>query len=208
MKKRIAKIARKTKETNITVNLAIDGKGKADVKTGIGFLDHMLTLFAKHGFFDLSLSAKGDLDVDIHHTNEDVGITLGDAFKKALGTKRGIKRFGDSFVPMDGCLVRVVADISNRPSLHMHYKTKRDIEDLLSKLAIGDDIKYSFVNLEQFSQAFVMNAGINMHIEILAFDRDLHHLIEAIFKAMGRAIDEATQIDARSKSIPSTKGKL
>lgn len=208
MKKRISKITRKTKETAITVNLLIDGKGEADIKTGIGFLDHMLTLFAKHGFFDLDVSAKGDLDVDIHHTNEDVGITLGSAFKKALGDKKGITRFGDSFVPMDGCLVRVVADISNRPSLHIHYKTKRGIENLLANLTIGDSVKYSFVNLEQFSQAFVMNAGINMHIEILAFDKDLHHLMEAVFKAMGRSLDEATQIDKRAKGVPSTKGRL
>ncbi len=208
MKKRTAKISRKTKETAITVNLLIDGKGKADIKTGIGFLDHMLTLFAKHGFFDLTVNAKGDLDVDIHHTNEDVGITLGSAFKKALGDKKGITRFGDSFVPMDGCLVRVVADISNRPSLHIHYKTKRGIENLLANLTIGDSVKYSFVNLEQFSQAFVMNAGINMHIEILAFDKDLHHLMEAVFKAMGRSLDEATQIDKRAKGVPSTKGRL
>lgn len=208
MKKREAKIARKTKETDIIVKFNIDGKGNSDIETGIGFLDHMLTLFAKHGFFDLSVAAKGDLDVDIHHTNEDVGITLGSAFKKALGAKKGIKRFGDSFVPMDGCLARVVADISNRPSLHVHYKTKRDTENLLANLTIGDNVKYSFVNLEQFSQAFVMNAGINMHIEILAFDKDLHHLIEAIFKAMGRALDEATQIDKRARGVPSTKGKL
>jgi len=208
MKKRIAKLVRKTKETDITVRLVIDGKGDADIKTGIGFLDHMLTLFAKHGFFDLIISAKGDLDVDIHHTNEDVGITLGIAFKKALGDKKGIARFGDSFVPMDGCLIRVVTDISNRPSLHVHYKTKRDIENLLANLAIGDSVKYSFVNLEQFVQAFVMNSGINMHIEILAFDKDLHHLIEAIFKAMGRALDEAVKIDKRTKGVPSTKGKL
>ncbi|MCX5687511.1 MAG: imidazoleglycerol-phosphate dehydratase HisB [Candidatus Omnitrophica bacterium] len=208
MKKRTAKTARRTKETDITAKLGIDGKGKVKIKTGIGFLDHMLTLFAKHGFFDLDISAKGDLDVDIHHTNEDVGITLGSVFKKALGDKKGIRRFGDSFVPMDGCLVRVVADISNRPSLHIHYKTKRDIEDLLANLAAGDSVKYSFVNLEQFTQAFVMNAGINMHIEILAFDRDLHHLIEAVFKAMGRSLDEATQIDKRSKGVLSTKGRL
>ncbi|OIO34426.1 MAG: imidazoleglycerol-phosphate dehydratase [Candidatus Omnitrophica bacterium CG1_02_40_15] len=208
MKKREVKIARKTKETTITVKIAIDGKGKSDIKTGIGFLDHMLTLFAKHGFFDLSIIAKGDLDVDIHHTNEDIGITLGSAFKKALGNKKGITRFGDSFVPMDGCLVRVVSDISNRPSLYIHYKTKRDIENLLANLAIGDSVKYSFVNMEQFTQAFVVNAGINMHIEILAFDKDLHHLIEAIFKAMGRSFDEATQIDKRAKGVPSTKGML
>lgn len=208
MKKRTAKITRKTKETDITVKLSIDGKGGADIKTGIGFLDHMLALFAKHGFFDLSVTAKGDLEVDIHHTNEDIGITLGSAFKKALGNKKGITRFGDSFVPMDGCLVRVVSDISNRASLHVHYKTKRDIENTLANLSIGDSVKYSFVNLEQFAQAFVMNAGINMHIEILAFDKDLHHLIEAVFKAMARALDEATQIDKRVKGILSTKGKL
>ncbi len=208
MKKRAVAIKRKTKETDITVKLNIDGTGKSKVNTGIGILDHMLELFAFHGLFDLDITAKGDLKVDIHHTNEDVGITLGSAFKKALGAKKGIKRFGDSFVPMDGCLARVVADISNRPSLHVHYKTKRGIENLLANLAIGDNVKYSFVNLEQFSQAFVMNAGINMHIEILAFDKDLHHLIEAIFKAMGRALDEATQIDKRAKGVPSTKGRL
>jgi len=208
MKKRTSKLSRKTKETDIAVKLSIDGKGDADIETGIGFLDHMLTLFAKHGFFDLNVSAKGDLDVDIHHTNEDIGITLGSAFKKALVDKKGIKRFGDSFVPMDGCLVRVVADISNRPSLHIHYKTKRSVENLLANLTIGDSVKYSFVNMEQFIQAFVMNAGINMHIEILAFDKDLHHLIEAVFKAMGRSLDEAAQIDKRARGIPSTKGKL
>ena len=208
MKKRMAKITRKTRETDITIKLVIDGEGNAEIKTGIGFLDHMLTLFAKHGFFDLGVAAQGDMDVDIHHTNEDIGITLGSAFKKALGNKKGIRRFGDSFVPMDGCLVRVVADISNRPSLHVHYKTKRDIENLLANLAIGDSVKYSFVNMEQFMQAFVMNAGINMHIEILAFDKDLHHLIEAIFKAMGRSLDEATQIDKRVKGVLSTKGRL
>jgi len=208
MKKREAKITRKTNETDIVVRLGIDGKGDADVKTGIGFLDHMLTLFAKHGFFDLSISAKGDLNVDIHHTNEDTGITLGSAFKKALGDKKGIRRFGDSFVPMDGCLVRVVVDISNRPSLHVHYKTKRSIENILANMVTGDNVKYSFVHMEQFSQAFVMNAGINMHIEILAFDKDLHHLIEAVFKSMGRALDEATQIDKRAKGVMSTKGRL
>ena len=208
MRKRVSKVVRKTKETNIVVYLAIDGKGDSKIKTGIGFLDHMLTLFAKHGFFDLNINAKGDLEVDIHHTNEDIGITLGNAFKKALGDKKGIRRFADSFVPMDGCLVRAVADISNRPSLHIHYKTKRDIENMLANLTISDPVKYSFVNLEQFVQAFIMNAGINMHIEILAFDKDLHHLIEAVFKAMARALDEATQIDKRAKGVPSTKGRL
>jgi len=209
MKKRTAKITRKTKETDITVELVIDGKGGARVMTGIGFLDHMLMLFSKHGFFDLNIAAKGDLDVDIHHTNEDVGITLGSAFKKALGTKKGIRRYGESFVPMDGCLVRAVVDISNRPSLHIHYKTKKDIEGLLDKLSISEHGGgYSFIAAEQFIRAFVTNAGMNMHIEILAFDKDLHHLIEAVFKSMARSLDEATQIDTRAKGVPSTKGRL
>jgi imidazoleglycerol-phosphate dehydratase len=209
MKKRRAKLARKTKETDISVDLVIDGKGTAKVKTGIGFLDHMLMLFAKHGFFDLGINAKGDLDVDTHHTNEDVGITLGSAFKKALGNKKGIKRYGESFVPMDGCLVRVVADISNRPSLHIHYKAKKDTEALLDKLSVSEHGGgYSFIAAEQFIRAFIMNAGINMHIEILAFDKDLHHLIEAVFKAMARGLDEATQIDKRARGVLSTKGKL
>jgi len=208
MRKRKVKEARKTKETNIVIELNIDGKGRSNIRTGIGFLDHMLTLFSKHGFFDLRIKAKGDLDVDIHHTNEDVGIVLGKAFKKALDKKKGIRRFGDSFVPMDGSLVRVVLDLSNRPSLHIHQKTKRSIENLLDRLTVSDKERYSFVTVEQFIKAFVMNAGINAHIEILSFDKDLHHLIEAIFKAMARALDSATQIDPRGKGIPSTKGKL
>lgn len=207
MVKRRARVSRKTNETDITVALVIDGKGNARVKTGIPFLDHMLTLFAKHGFFDLIIDARGDLEVDIHHTNEDVGIVFGTAFKKALAAKRAIKRYGESFVPMDGCLVRVVVDICNRPALNIHYKTKRKIENLLN-IAINEGTMYSFIAAEQFIKAFIMNAGINMHIEILAFDKDLHHLIEAIFKAMARSIDDATQIDKRSKDIPSTKGRL
>lgn len=208
MKKRKAKVTRKTKETSITVDLAIDGKGDSLIKTGVPFLDHMLTLFAKHGFFDLIINAKGDLEVDTHHTNEDIGITLGGAFKKALGNKKGIRRFGESFVPMDGCLVRVVVDISNRPSLYIHYKAKGKIEGLLDKLSISEASGYSFNTSEQFIRSFIMNAGINMHIEVLAFDKDLHHLIEAIFKAMARSLDEATQIDTRLKGVPSTKGEL
>jgi len=205
MKKRRAKVVRKTKETDITIDLTIGGKGNSRIRTGIPFLDHMLTLFSKHGFFDLTVDAKGDLDVDMHHTNEDVAIALGGAFKKALGAKKGIRRFGESFVPMDGCLVRLVVDISNRPSLHVHYKTKKDIEDSLYRIPMEG---YSFAYAEQFVSSFVMNAGINTHLEILGFDKDLHHLVEAIFKAMGRSLDEATQIDARSKGVPSTKGKL
>ncbi|MFH1782647.1 MAG: imidazoleglycerol-phosphate dehydratase HisB [Candidatus Omnitrophota bacterium] len=208
MKKRIAKLERDTKETKISVELNIDGKGRSSIKTGIAFLDHMLTLFSKHGLFDLKIKAKGDLNVDIHHTNEDVGITLGKAFKKALDKKTRISRYGDSFVPMDGSLVRVVADISNRPSLHVHQKTGKKIEHLLDTLTISKKEDYSFNVCEQFISSFAMNAGINMHVEILSFDKDLHHLLEAIFKAMARALDKATQIDKRVKGIPSTKGKL
>lgn len=210
MKKRKAKIVRKTKETNIIVDLTIDGKGLSSVETGIPFLDHMLTLFSKHGLFDLKIKAKGDLEVDGHHTNEDVGITLGKAFKKALDKKKAIQRFGDSLVPMDGCLVRVTVDISNRPSLYIHKKTtaKVNIDALLDRLSIGDKCGYNFVAMEQFIQAFVMNAGMNMHIEILSFDKDLHHLIEAIFKAMARSLGNAVQINPRAKGVPSTKGKL
>jgi len=204
-KKRKVSIVRKTKETDIMVDLDIDGRGTSGIKTGIPFLDHMLTLFSKHGLFDLKIKAKGDLEVDIHHTNEDVGIVLGQAFKKALAGKRGIRRFGDSFVPMDGSLVRVVLDISNRPSFHIHNKTKSKIQDSLDRIRAGE---YSFVAARQFITAFIMNAGINMHIELLSFDSDLHHLIEAIFKAMARALDTATQIDCRTKTVPSTKGRL
>lgn len=208
MIKRRAKITRKTKETNVNVDIWIDGRGNALIKTGIPFLDHMLVLFTKHGYFDMVINAKGDLEVDKHHTNEDVGITLGTAFKKALSDKKGIRRFGASLVPMDGCLVRVVVDISNRPSLYIHYKTKGNTERLVDKLSVGEACKYSFVDMEQFIKAFVMNAGVNMHIEVLAFDKDLHHLIEAVFKSMARALDEAVQLDKRSHKVPSTKGRL
>ncbi|MBU0759539.1 MAG: imidazoleglycerol-phosphate dehydratase HisB [Candidatus Omnitrophica bacterium] len=206
MRKRKAKITRKTKETDISVELVLDGKGASKIRTGIAFLDHMLELFSKHGLFDLKIKAKGDLDVDAHHTNEDIGIVLGKAFKKALSDKKGIQRFSDTLVPMDGCLVRITVDISSRPSLHIHRKIKPSLKQLLDRLAIGEN--YSFVAAEQFITAFVMNAGINMHIEVLSFDRDLHHLIEAVFKALARALDSAIQIDKRKKGVPSTKGRL
>jgi imidazoleglycerol-phosphate dehydratase len=212
MKKRKAKVMRKTKETNITADLVIDGKGLSKIDTGIPFLDHMLTLFSKHGFFDLKIKAKGDIDVDIHHTNEDVGIVLGEAFKKALSDKKGIQRFGsgESFVPMDGSLARVALDISNRPSLHIHNKIKKGMMSKLFEMSVKDNMGngYSFVAAEHFLRAFVMNSGINMHVEILSFDRDFHHLIEAVFKALGRGLDQAARLDPRSKSVPSTKGKL
>ena len=203
MKKRRAKIKRKTKETNIVVDLTIDGKGDSNIKTGIVFLDHMLTLFAKHGLFDLNIKAKGDLNVDMHHTNEDLGICLGEAFKKALGEKKGIRRFGEKTIPMDDALVnvRVVVDISGRPFFN-NIKSERPYEE--------KDVQggYSLEYARQFFQALINNFPITMHISILQASSDAHHLLEAIFKATAKVLDEATEIDPRVKGVPSTKGSL
>ena len=197
-KMRKSKIKRVTKETNIAIELNLDGHGKSDIKTGIGFLDHMLTLFSKHGLFDLKVRAKGDLEVDMHHTNEDVGISLGEAFKKALGKKEKIRRYGYSFVPMDEALAnaRVVLDISGRPSLFFKGNTK----------ALPAAV-YGIQDAKEFLKAFSTACGINMHVDLLRGD-DTHHAIEALFKATARAMREAVSIDKRAKGIPSTKGKL
>ena len=200
MKKRVALLSRKTKETDITIKLDLDGKGKAKIDTGIGFLDHMLDLFTCHGLFDLNVKAKGDLSVDIHHTNEDIGIVLGQVFKKALSSKKGICRFGQSFVPMDEALsrARVVLDISGRPSLY--FKTK--VKGLKAPKA------YDLNDCEEFLKAFTLGSGINMHVDIIR-GKDTHHVLESIFKALSRALLEATRIDLRrGKKVPSTKGKL
>lgn len=200
-KKRSAVIKRKTRETTITGKLNIDGTGKYDVKTSIGFLDHMLELFSKHGLFDLEIKAKGDLRVDIHHTNEDVGICLGQAFKEALSDKRGIKRFGFATVPMDEALVEVTLDISGRAYL-------KDLITYPSAALTSEIVEhYSFNDAKEFLRAFVNNAGINLIFNIKAGE-DLHHILEALFKAFARALDEATQLDPRIKGIPSTKGRL
>ncbi|MDD5449723.1 MAG: imidazoleglycerol-phosphate dehydratase HisB [Candidatus Omnitrophica bacterium] len=198
IKKRKSEIKRVTRETNIAVSLNLDGNGKSRIDTGIGFLDHMLTLFAKHGFFDIKLKAKGDLNVDTHHTNEDVGICLGEAFKKALGKKARIRRYGYSFVPMDEALAhaRVVLDISGRPSLSFNSKVK--------KIAAA---AYTLQDAKEFLKAFSTNAGINMHVDALRGE-DTHHIIEALFKAAARAMREAVSIDPRGKGVPSTKGRL
>lgn len=202
MKKRIAKIKRKTRETQIYVELNLDGKGKSKIKTGIGFLDHMLGLFSYHGLFDLKIQVlKSDLDVDIHHTNEDVGVCLGKAFKKALAAKKGISRYGFSFVPMDEALanVRVVLDISGRPSLYFN------VSKFVPKLTSA---AYNLQDVEEFFRAFVTNSGVNVHIDVLK-GKDIHHTIEAVFKAFGRALKDATRIDLRmGRRVPSTKGKL
>lgn len=195
---RIAKVKRKTRETDILVSLNIDGRGKSKINTGIAFLDHMLELFSKHGLFDLEIRAKGDLKVDIHHTNEDIGICVGQAFNKALGKKEGIHRFGDKTVPMDEALVHIVIDISGRPYLNSNWKLKQ------YKSVEGYSLEYA----SQFFQAMVNNFPVTMNIAVLSSGTDLHHLLEATFKATARALDEATQIDPRIKGVPSTKGQL
>ncbi len=202
MRKRVAKIKRKTSETAISVELNLGGKGKSQIETGIGFLDHMLTLFAKHAPFDLKVKAKGDLEVDLHHTNEDIGITLGEAFKKALGNKKGIRRFGSTnvAVPMEEALARIALDISGRPSLYM----RREGSQIPSVFYAKEG--YTLNDAKQFLEAFVRNAGVNLHIEYRG--EDLHHILESIFKTLGRALGDATRIDARIKGIPSTKGRL
>jgi imidazoleglycerol-phosphate dehydratase len=193
---RSAAIERKTSETEIRLNFTLDGAGTSEIRTGIPFFDHMLTLFARHGLFDLTVEAKGDIEVDFHHTVEDSGIALGAALAKALGDKSGIRRYGSAYVPMDEALARVVVDCSGRPFLS--YEAPRGVE------AIG---LFPFQLVEEFLRAFCVQAGLTIHVTILA-GRDAHHMAEAIFKALGRALDVAVSHDDRVKGIPSTKGLL
>lgn len=194
-----AAIKRKTTETDIKIEFVLYGKGTYRVKTGIAFLDHMLGLFAKHGLFDVNIKASGDLEVDIHHTNEDIGIALGEAFSYALGSRAGIKRFGEATVPMDEALVRVALDISGRPFL----KVRADKIKVSAEGGKGYSLNY----LEQFLRAFVLNAGITLHVDIFE-GKDLHHILEAAFKALAKALARAAELQPRSKSIPSTKGRI
>ncbi len=200
MKKREAKIKRKTKETDISGRLVIDGKGKTDIKTGISFLDHMLELFTFHGLFDLELKAKGDLKVDMHHTNEDIGICLGKAFKDALGDCKGIKRFGSAEIPMDKARAKVAIDISNR------YAFQKGVAELIPNLHQSEK-GYSFGDGMDFLDSFAKKLNMNLHVQVFSGD-ELHHILEAVFKAFGVAIDQATQVDIRRKDVPSTKGIL
>ncbi|MCW4357342.1 imidazoleglycerol-phosphate dehydratase HisB [Bacillus altitudinis] len=193
---RQAKTARQTNETNISLALEIDGEGKADIQTDVPFMTHMLDLFTKHGHFNLTVDAKGDTDVDDHHTTEDIGIVLGQMLKEALGDKKGIKRYGSSFVPMDETLAQVVVDLSNRPHLEMRA-------DFPSQKVGTFDTEL----VHEFLWKFALEARINLHV-IVHYGTNTHHMIEAIFKAMARALDEATTIDPRVKGIPSTKGML
>lgn len=198
MKKRTAEVKRKTAETDIKINLNVDGRGDSRVQTGMPFLDHMLTLFAKHGLFDLNVQAQGDLHVDIHHTNEDVGIVLGQALTQALDKKIGIRRYGHFSLPMDEVLVRVTLDISGRPSLFVHKAKGVKFSRLEN---------YSFHDACEMLKAFCQHAGVNLHIEVLA-GHDSHHIIEGLFKCFSKALDMATTVDPRVKGIPSTKGSI
>ena len=198
---RSALIKRKTNETDISGKFTIDGKGHTDVDTGIGFLDHMLTLFIFHGIFDLSLKARGDLKVDTHHTNEDVAICLGKAFKEALGNAAGIKRFGSKEVPMDMASAKVMVDIGGRYAFLWRTPPTGWAEQ------VSRDEGYSFADGKDFLDTFAKNANINLHIEVYS-GQDVHHVLEAIFKAFGIALDEATQLDPRRKGVPSTKGTI
>lgn len=196
MKQRKAKTERVTSEVKVKVEINLDGKGVYDIDTGIPFFNHMLSQFAKHGYFDLKISAAGDLDVDFHHTVEDVGLALGDAFLKALGDKKSIRRFGEAFVPFDETLAFASVDLSGRP--YLVYKVR------VPKSKVGEfDLELG----EEFFKSFSNTLLCNMHIE-LKYGDNLHHMIEAIFKVAGRALDSATRIDPRSSDVPSTKGKL
>lgn len=194
--KRESSISRKTFETDIQMELLIDGKGKSDIDTGIPFFDHMLISFTKHGLFDLSVKVDGDIEVDCHHTIEDAGIVLGQCIAKALGDKKGITRFGHIMVPMDEALVLCALDISGRPYLAFDGE--------FTMQSVGG---YDTEMVEEFFRAVCLGAGINMHLKIMA-GKNNHHMIEAMYKAFGRALDSATQFDSRVEGIPSTKGML
>ena len=195
--KRVAELARTTKETDIALSLNIDGTGVSSIDTGVPFFDHMLEAFGRHGLFDLTIKAKGDLEVDAHHTVEDVGIVLGQAFAEAMGEKRGIARFGSQMLPMDETLVLAALDISGRGQLHW------DVEVPLCLLGSFDSSL-----AKEFFIAFATNAGVTLHVRMLTGE-NTHHIVEACFKAVGRAMRAALELDARVGSeLPSTKGLL
>ena len=193
---RTAQRERKTKETEVTVKLNIDGSGESEIDTGIGFFDHMLTLFARHGFFDLSVSCKGDIEVDFHHSVEDVGITLGLALSDALGDKAGIARYGSAYVPMEYALARAVVDLSGRSALVCNVESKVE--------KIGE---FDVELVPEFFKALADNARINLHIDLLKSSNG-HHEIEAVFKAVTRALADACRFDERVRGQHSTKGML
>ena len=196
-KTRVATLSRKTAETDITVKLTVDGKGMSKIDTGIPFFDHMLTLFAKHGLFDLEVKARGDVAVDYHHTVEDVGIVLGEAFKAALGDKLGLTRYGFFILPMDEALARVVIDLGGRP--HLVYEVSAPT------MFVRD---FNLALVKEFFRAFANTVGANVHVK-LVYGEEPHHVVEAVFKSFARALDAASQIEPRAADrLPSTKGKL
>jgi imidazoleglycerol-phosphate dehydratase len=194
--KRSSKIERKTKETQIIVSLCLDGKGEGKIDSGIPFLNHMLELFSKHGLFDLEVKAKGDIEVDYHHTMEDLGIVLGTALKEAIGDKKGIRRYGFCILPMDEVLALVSLDISGRPSLS--YELNQPVDNVS-----GIDVRL----FREFFYAIAVNAGITLHVKLFA-GQEIHHILESVFKAFARALSQAVEIDPRVKGVPSTKGIL
>ena len=202
MSQRKAELERKSKETQIKISLNVDGSGQTKIKTPIAFLDHMLELFAFHGYFDLDLSVTGDTHIDIHHTNEDIGIVLGKAFKKALGEeKTGIKRFGYAYAPMEAAVGRCVIDISGRGFYKFNFEDSQKI-----KTSMTDQEGYKFSYLEHFMESFAHNLGATLSFTLQNPSDDLHTNVETIFKSLGLALDQATQIDSRRRGVPSTKG--
>ncbi|OEF97840.1 imidazoleglycerol-phosphate dehydratase HisB [Desulfuribacillus alkaliarsenatis] len=196
MTTRTAELTRETQETKIAVKLNIDGTGKRDIQTDVPFMTHMLDLWAKHGSFDLEIKGFGDIEIDDHHTTEDMGITLGQAFNKALGDKAGIKRYGHALVPMDEALAEVIVDLSNRP--HLEYRAEYPTD------TVGN---FSVELVEEFLWKFALEARITLHVRI-HYGKNTHHMVEGIFKALGRALDDATQLDSRVQGVLSTKGAL
>ena len=196
MAERKATITRETKETQITLTLVLDGEGRHEVNTGVGFFDHMLDLLARHGLFNLTVKATGDTQVDAHHTVEDVGICLGQALEEALGDRKGLRRYGSSDVPMEDALARVALDLGGRGALvcKVVFPTEKTGE-------------FDTVLVEEFLHAFAMNGGFNLHVEV-PYGKNSHHVAEAIVKALAKALDAATQIDPRVQGVPSTKGTL
>ncbi|MDR5583959.1 imidazoleglycerol-phosphate dehydratase HisB [Paenibacillus larvae] len=193
---RASSLTRTTNETDISLSFSIEGMGKADLQKDVPFFNHMLDLFTKHGQFDLEVKARGDVDIDDHHTVEDIGICLGQAFREALGDKKGIKRYANIFIPMDEALAQVAVDISNRP--HLEFRAE------FPAAQVGS---FTTELVHEFLWKFALEARITLHV-ILHYGRNTHHMVEAIFKALGRVLDEATQIDPRVKGVPSTKGVL
>ena len=194
--KRIGKQIRKTRETKIAVELNLDGSGKNEIRTGIGFMDHMLELFARHGKFDLKVTAEGDLEVDAHHTMEDLGLVMGEVFSQALGDKAGIRRYGSFLLPMDETLVLIALDLSGRP--YLVY----DLVPPVEKVGTLDTALF-----HEFFQAFCVKGGINLHIKLMT-GGEIHHIFEAVFKGLSRALEQAVSHDPKEKGIPSTKGIL